>query len=199
MNDPKKMSPEELEKFIHAELRGLPPRQAPKGFEARFAARLAAREAQAALSPAQLENLVHAELRALPPCRAPHTLEARVLAAIEERSRVAWWHKSWSHWPAGVKAAFATGASTLVVAAVTGLTLLGRAPQTDALAQQVGERVDAASALMAFGTWAVEFTGRVLGGIPPLWLYGGLATIAALYATFLGLGAVAYRTLYRTH
>jgi hypothetical protein len=197
--DPQKLSPEELEKFIHRELRALPPRKAPAGFEARFQAKLEARQATKSLSPAQLEQLVHAELRALPLRRAPRTLESRVLAAIEARNAVPWWHKSWSYWPTPVKATFATVSSGLVVAAVVGLTLLGRAPQADALTHRVADRVDALSALLALGTWSVEFAGRVLGGIPALWLYGGVAVIAALYATFLGLGAVAYRTLYRTH
>jgi hypothetical protein len=198
-DDPKKMSPEELEKFVHRELRSLPPRKAPAGFEARFQAKLEARLAAKAFSPEQLEKLVHAELRALPPRRAPRTLESRVLAAIEARNAIPWWHKSWSYWPKPVKTAFVAGSSVFAATALVGLTLLGRAPQADALAHQVGERVDTATTLLAFGTWVVEFAGRVVGGIPALWLYGGLALIATLYATFFGLGAVAYRTLYRTH
>ena len=66
-----------------------------------------------------------------------------------------------------------------------------------ALAHQVGEKVAGVSSLFAFGSWVVEFTGRMLGSIPSLWLYGGLTVIAALYATFFGLGAVAYRAIYR--
>jgi hypothetical protein len=31
--------------------------------------------------------------------------------------------------------------------------------------------------------------------IPPLWLYGGLAVVAALYGALFGLGAAAYRLL----
>jgi hypothetical protein len=34
-----------------------------------------------------------------------------------------------------------------------------------------------------------------LGSIPPLWLYGGAATIVALYLALFGLGAATYRTL----
>ena len=55
------------------------------------------------------------------------------------------------------------------------------------------------SSVITFGTWVVEFTGRLFSNIPSLWLYGGLAVIAALYATFFGLGAFAYRTIYRTN
>lgn len=203
--NPQKLNPDELEKFIHQELRSLPPRKAPVDFAARFEAKLAARQAQtaaapqAALSGAQLEQLVHAELRALPLRRAPRTLESRVLAAIEQRAAVAWWHKSWSYWPKGVQTAFATGSTALVVAAVYGLTLLGRAPQADALSHQVGQRVEFLTSLLALGEWAVNFAGRMVGNVPALWLYGGAALIATFYATFFGLGAVAYRTLYRSN
>jgi len=203
--NPEKMNPDELEQFIHRELRALPTRKAPTDFAARFEAKLAARQAQttsasqAALSPAQLEQLVSAELRALPPRRAPRTLESRVLAAIEQRNAIAWWHKSWSYWPTTVKAAFATASTAFVVAAVYGLTLLGRAPQADALTQQVGQRVQFVASLISFGEWVVEFAGRMIGSVPALWLYGGLALVATFYATFLGLGAVAYRTFYRTN
>jgi hypothetical protein len=194
-----KMTPEELEKFIHRELRALPPRKAPAGFEARLQAAVEARAVRPADSPEQLEQLVHRGLRGLPLRRAPRTLEARVLAEIERRATIAWYHKSWSYWPAPVKAAFATISTGLIAAVVVGLTFLGRAPQADALSHQIGERVQGVSSLLSLGTWAVEFTGRLLGSIPPLWLYSGIAVIAALYATFLGLGAFAYRTLYRTN
>ncbi len=197
--DPKKMTPEELEQLVHRELRALPGRKAPAGFEARFQQTLQARQARAALSPEQVEQFVHRELTALPLRQAPATLESRVLAAIEQRQSIPWWHKSWSYWPTSVKTAFAACSTGLIAAVVVGLTLLGRAPQANALAHQVGEKVQGVSSLLSLGTWAVEFTGRMLGSIPPLWLYGGVAVIAALYATFFGLGAFAYRTIYRTN
>lgn len=196
--NPEKMNPDELEKFIHQELRSLPTRKAPGGFEARFQAKLEARKAAPALSTAQIEQLVHAELRALPPRRAPRTLETRVLAAIEQRAAVAWWHKSWSYWPTPVKAAFATTSTALVVAAVYALTLLGRAPQA-ALTQEVGQRVHVLTSLISLGEWVVDFIGRMISNVPALWLYGGVALVATFYAMFFGLGAVAYRTLYRTN
>src|SRR5690606_33318965 len=116
----KKMTPEELEKFIHRELRALPPRKAPAGFEARMQAALAARSTQAAVTPERLEQLVHRELRALPLRKAPAGFEARVMAEIERRAAVAWYHKSWSYWPAAVRAAFlavGTGVAGATVAA----------------------------------------------------------------------------------
>jgi hypothetical protein len=36
----------------------------------------------------------------------------------------------------------------------------------------------------------------LVGTIPPMWIYEGLALAAVLYATLFALGAAAYRTLY---
>src|SRR4051812_36263127 len=102
----KKMTPEELEQFIHRELRGLPTRKAPAAFEARLQQPAEARTPVRGESSEQLEQLVHRELRGLPLRPAPRTLEARVLAEIERRATVAWYHRSWSYWPAAVRAVF---------------------------------------------------------------------------------------------
>jgi len=195
--NPEKMNPDELEQFIHRELRALPSRKAPEGFEARFQARLAARQTSAALSPAQLEQLVHRELRALPPRRAPRTLEARVFAAIEQRSQVAWWHKSWSYWPAAVKAAFAFVATAFAGTVVAASYSLLAGVNPEKVAAEAGERLSLFTKLWHAATWTVDFVGTQVGAIPSLWLYGGLAFLATMYVAFFGLGAVAYRALYR--
>jgi hypothetical protein len=195
--NPEKMTPEELEKFIHRELRALPPRKAPAGFEARMQAALAARQARNDMTPARLEQLVHRELRALPLRKAPGTLEARVLAEIERRATVAWYHKSWSYWPAPVRAAFlavGTGMAGLVLGA---LYMLGRGAAIETVVQQFGAGFGWATRLIAAAGWTLDFIRQVVANIPPLWLYGGLALVAALYATFVGLGTAAYRYLYR--
>ena len=41
-----------------------------------------------------------------------------------------------------------------------------------------------------------SFFDIMLRNIPPLWLYGGLALFAAMYATLFGLGAAAYKALH---
>jgi hypothetical protein len=149
------------------------------------------------MTPDELEQLIHRELRNLPSRRAPRSLESRVLAAIEHRQMIPWYHKSWSYWPAAVRTAFLAGAGTLTAAILYALTLLGRGAQADAVAHEVGSRFQLLAALYSAGAWMVDFAGRLVGGIPSLWLYGGLAVVVALYATFAGLGAVAYRTLYQ--
>ncbi|HVZ66168.1 MAG TPA: hypothetical protein VG936_16490 [Lacunisphaera sp.] len=197
--NPEKMSPEELEQFIHRELRALPPRKAPEGFEARFQAKLAARQAQAALSPEQLEQLVHRELRALPLRRAPQTLEARVLAAIERQASIPWYHRSWSYWPAPVRTAF-IGVGTLVAAfAVVAFYQMSQGAALASVDQRIGAGFDWIGRLVAAGKWTVNLVQQQIANIPALWLYGGLAFIGAMYATFIGLGTAAYRYLYRNN
>ena len=197
--NPEKMTPKELEQFIHRELRALPPRKAPVGFEARFQAKLEARQSVNALSPEQVEQLVHQELRALPLRRAPRSLESRVLAAIEQRAMIPWYHKSWTYWPATVRASFlalATGVTGAVVAAFSfGLNGV----EQSGVVTQAGERLSFFANIYHVAAWVVDLGAQVIGRIPPLWLYGGAATVALMYATFFGLGAFAYRTLYRNN
>jgi len=48
-------------------------------------------------------------------------------------------------------------------------------------------------------TGIIDFTSLIIRNIPPLWLYGGAAFAMLMYATFFGLGAAAYRALYRSN
>lgn len=194
-----KMTPEELEQLIHRELRALPPRKAPAGFEARLQAAVAARTNLGAQSSVQLEQSIHRELRSLPLRRAPSTLETRVLAEIERRAAVAWYHKSWSHWPAAVRSAFLVVGTAVAGAAVTAFYLLSQGAAAGAVAQEVGQGFGWITRLVGAVGWTVNFVHQLIAAIPPLWLYGGLAFIAAMYATFVGLGTAAYRYLYRNN
>ncbi len=196
--DPK-MTPDELEKFIHRELRSLPLRKAPAGFEARLQAAVGARTTQRALAPEQLEQLVHHELRALAPRKAPASLEARVLAEIERRATVAWYHKSWSYWPAPVRSVFLGLGTAVAGAAIFAFYLLSQGAAAEAVMQEIGAGFGWISRLTGAVGWTYHFIHQLVSGIPPLWLYGGLAFIAAMYATFVGLGTAAYRYLYRNH
>lgn len=193
------MTPEELEKFIHRELRALPPRKAPAGFEARLQASLDARTAAGVRSPEQIEQLVHRELTSLPLRRAPRTLEARVLAEIERRAAIAWYHKSWSYWPALVRTAFLAVGTAAAGATMMVVYLFSQGATANAVSQEVANGVGWINRLVAAGGWTVHFVSQLIGDIPPLWLYGGLAFIAAMYATFVGLGTAAYRYLYRNN
>jgi len=193
----KKMTPEELEQFIHRELRALPPRKAPAGFEARLQAAVAARTGAQVSAADRLEQSIHRELQALPLRPAPRTLEARVLAEIERRATIAWYHKSWSYWPAAVRAAFLAGGTAFATVAVVAFYQLSQGAAADAVAHDVATGFGWVTRLVGVVSWTFNFFQQLVGAIPPLWLYGGLAFIGSLYAVFVGVGAAAYRYLYR--
>jgi hypothetical protein len=199
-----KLTPEELEKLIHRELRSLPPKKARPGFEARLEAAVAARTGLRSASAKKLEQAMHRELRALPLRKAPATLEARVMAALEAQAAVAWYHKSWSYWPAAVRGAFlaiATAiAGVVIFAAYRALTTVGEvaSAKVQTVSSEVEQRFAIVTKLYQGVMWTVDLAHTMIAGIPSLWLYGGLAVAAVAYVTFFGIGAVAYRTLYRS-
>lgn len=144
----------------------------------------------------KLERAIHQTLRALPPRRAPRSLETRVFAELERRAALAWWRQSFAHWPLPARAMFLLAAVALVK-----LTLM--------VAVWVMAGFDSAAFFAAFSTpvsWAqggvsmvrgiADFSAILFRNIPPLWLYGTVAFVAAMYAALFGLGAAAYRTLY---
>ncbi len=151
------------------------------------------------MTPEELEKFIHRELRALPPRKAPAGFEARVLAEIERRAAIAWYHKSWSYWPAPVRAAFLGLGTGVAAMAVAAFYLFSQGAAVDAIAQDIGSGFAWIGRIYHAGVWVVKFSGDLVGSIPPLWLYGGLACIASLYATFVGLGTAAFRFLYRNN
>ncbi len=151
------------------------------------------------LTPEELEKFIHRELRGLPGHRAPSTLEARVLAAIEHRASIAWYHKSWSYWPAAVRSLFLAGVTAVAGTAITAFYLFMHGSQPGLVWQEFSSRFEGLTRLYSVAVWTVKFTSQTFSGLSPLWLYGGLAIIAGLYATFFGLGAATYRVLYRNN
>ena len=151
------------------------------------------------MTPEELEKFIHRELRGLPMRPAPSTLEGRVLAALEHRATVAWYHKSWTHWPAAVRGLFLVVATGVAGSAVATFYLFAHGAQPGLAWQEFSSRFEVLFRLYAAAVWTVNFAGQMIGSIPPLWLYGGLAAVASLYVTFFGLGAATYRVLYRNN
>ncbi len=147
----------------------------------------------------ELEQFIHRQLRAQPPRRAPRTLETRVLAALEQRAAIAWYHKSWAYWPAAVRSAFLAVATGVAGAALTACYLFSTGATATNLGGEVAARFSWATRLGAVLNGVSEFISLVIRNVPPLWLYGGVAFVAMMYVTFFGLGAAAYRTLYRSN
>jgi hypothetical protein len=151
------------------------------------------------MSPQELEQFIHQHLRGLPPRKAPRSLESRVLSAIEHQVSIPWYHKSWSYWPAAVRSSFLAVATAVSGVAVTAFYLMTQGVDVGAVASEAGSHFEWLSRLVGAGMWSVNFLSYLTSSIPSVWLYSGLAAVAALYAAFFGLGAAAYRTLYRNN
>lgn len=145
----------------------------------------------------ELEQFIHATLRSLPDRRAPGTLEARVLASLEHQATVAWYHKSWAHWPAAVRISFVALASALAMTVFVVLSPAAGGYGPTNLAHAAGSRFPEAAEWFAAGRWMIDLANRLVSNVPVIWLYGGLATLGAMYATFFGVGAAAYRAFRR--
>jgi hypothetical protein len=144
----------------------------------------------------KLERLVHRTLRELPARRAPRSLEGRVFAELARRAALPWWRKSFVHWPVPARAAL-----LVVLLGVVKLVLMGgvwaasgfdAAQFREAFAQQLSWMESGIAVVNA----SRSFFEIMFRNIPPLWLYGGVAFIAALYAALFGLGAAAYKALH---
>ena len=138
----------------------------------------------------KLERLIHHTLRALPDRKAPRSLESRVLAGIAARQALPRRRQSFAHWPQAVRGAYFVLAGGLAA----GLVLLGATGSADSLHAVRGLLAPVAQ-VRAVATFVADLGATVFRSIPPFWLYGAIAFIAALYAALLGLGATAYRTL----
>jgi hypothetical protein len=116
-----------------------------------------------------------------------------VLDELQRRAALPWWRVGFARWPAAPRAAFVIVCAVLIAA-----TILGGA-------SALGMRLNEAAALTLSVMHPVLTVLSSAGGIaallvrviPPLWLYGALAFGIVLYVALFGLGAVAYRMLYR--
>jgi hypothetical protein len=147
-------------------------------------------------SPEDLEKFIHRTLRALPDRRAPRSLESRVLAAIEARAAQPWWKQSFAEWPIAARCVFLLFTAGLVKFAVMATMWAMAGVENSHLASTF--TLELASLERIGGVFAGirDFCALLFRSIPSVWLYGGLAAVAAIYATLFGLGATAYRALY---
>lgn len=143
----------------------------------------------------RLERAVHRTLRELPLRRAPRTLEERVRAEIARRAALPWWRKSFREWPLPARAvlllACAGTAKLVLMAGVWATAGFDTEQYREALAQPLAWVQTAQAVGQALTGW-LETVARQ---IPPLWLYAGLATVAAAYTAVFGIGAAAYRLI----
>jgi hypothetical protein len=138
--------------------------------------------------PERLELLIGGVLRGQPPLRAPASLQARVLGELALRAALPWWRKSFVYWPLGVRGLFILACAGLVRLALLGTTWVFEAASSPTASVRSTARVAASLG---------EAGSAVLGSFPSEWLYLGAAFGLGLYMLLFGLGATAYRTLYK--
>ena len=146
-------------------------------------------------SEQKLERLVTQTLRDLPLRRAPGTLEARVLDELQRHAALPWWRVGFARWPAAARAAFVVVCAALVAATILGgaSAIVGVGSLNEAAALPLSWMHPLLTLMSSVGGVAA----LVVRVIPPLWLYGALAFGIVLYVALFGLGAAAYRMLYR--
>lgn len=144
----------------------------------------------------KLERVVTQALRDLPPRRAPGSLATRVQAEIARRAALPWWRKSFVHWPLAARAVFVVASAALVQLLFTAAGWISAGTASTQLKTAFASELEWLRLTRALVDSATQSAEAVLGAISPLWLYGGLATVVALYVALFGLGAAAYRTLY---
>jgi hypothetical protein len=139
-------------------------------------------------SEQKLERFIDQALRQQPPLRAPASLQARVLNELARRAALPWWRRSFASWPLAARAGFIIVCGIFIKLAVTSTTwVLGAA---EGPAASVRSTAHVAGSLR-------EVARLIFESIPSHWLYLAAALAVAMYLTLFGVGAAAYRTLYK--
>jgi hypothetical protein len=147
--------------------------------------------------PDPLEKFVHDALRSLPARSAPPSLAGRVLAELVRRQNLPWWKRSWAAWPRSVRVVFLIFTASLfalTIAAGLGYFHFGLSAALRAI---VARPLANWAAVRAAGQTLFSTGGDLLKLIPSAWIYAGGAMLFFIYATIFGLGATAYRTLWK--
>jgi len=149
---------------------------------------------------ARLEQLVGRACREQPALAAPRTLQARVFAALQQRAARPWWRRSFAYWPMAPRVvlvlACAGVARAMLEVTAWFNTNLGAVQLPVPVSRSLSWVQSARSLISLLDSTAGDVGATLLHRIPPLWLYGGIIGMLALYALLVGLGAAAYRTLH---
>lgn len=141
----------------------------------------------------QLEKSLGAVLKGQPSLRAPSALEQRVREEIARRAERPWWQRSFGEWPVAARAGFYLLSTVAAVLCVAAALAMWNGPGAT-LATQLLEEFSNGRALVN------AVAAMVAGWLARLPVYGWLiigACVALAYAGVFGLGAAAYRLLWK--
>ncbi len=140
-----------------------------------------------------LEKILQKALHGQPLLRAPATLELRVRAQIAMQASRPWWRRSFKDWPGMIQASFVVLAAGAACISVAGTLAVINGPFS---AWSAGLWQEFSPLRVAAGSVAAAGAG-LLETIPPAGWYLGAVVLASASAGVLGLGATAYRLLWR--
>lgn len=143
------------------------------------------------------EPLITRTLRDQPLLRAPQSLELRVLADIEARAAAPWWKQSFLRWPLPARGVFVLASLGAVKGAVDASMWLVDRLRGVRVPGAITEPVASLHTLAEVASSLSDAGSAVLQGIPLYWVYAAAIAAVTLYGALVGLGAVAYRTLYK--
>lgn len=141
----------------------------------------------------QLESEIGGELRALPELAAPVGLANRVMAALEHRTRVPWYRRSWQTWPVSLRMT----SLAVMLAFFGGLCVAG---------WELSQAEEMKFAVHRVGQWISSFS--VIGNTLDVLAHSAVLTVKKLgtgfivaavviggtgYAMCMGLGTVYFR------
>jgi hypothetical protein len=144
----------------------------------------------------ELEQFISAKLRSLPERKAPPALIGNVLAALQARQALPWWQRPWATWPTLPKLAFGPVLAMCAVTIVWSLSLIPL-PQFSIANTFQGWR-EASAPIIEAGGSLLNAVSLVVGAAQP-WLLVGIAVVAIMYATCIGVGTLCLRWAFKTN
>lgn len=144
-----------------------------------------------------LEKILHRELQKLSDSEAPQTLIPRVVAAIDARANAAWWQRSWSNWPAQIRALSLLSGTLCVIAFLYGADWVFRNVQAAVAAYDL---TDYWTEILSIGG-AFETLGRALilalQSMGQPWLLASVSVVLLMYVACVALGSATLRVVSR--
>ena len=141
----------------------------------------------------QLERAISRELKDLPEMTAPEGLVSRVRAALEQRSRIPWYQRSWQTWPVALQAV----SLVILLSLFAGICLAGwHLSQTEACKTVMSRAGGVVSGFNLIGNTFEVLTGAAVLVVKKLGTGFMVACLLAAglgYALCVGLGTVYLR------